>query len=275
GQIFTEHEDSIMVLDIANGRCGQGAMLDQLADGVDVGQLFPGHTGIEVLGADQFAQGKVAFQAGAGRADTDNALAVQQTSSLIQGSIDAHAQLGALQQRALRAVLAVDVAIAETAPIAQEIMVDRTIEAVFDAADLAVTFAGADIAAGGATVADARRELHVPFAVVALGMGLVGEYPGGADLGQVAGELAFQHAILDAAEIHLVMGAEHAEIGAAGIVLVVAHAAVAGNAAIHLVGNERAQILVDVGPLAEAITALVMTGHHRHVLQVAVPAFLA
>src|SRR5690606_18829173 len=141
--------------------------------------------------------------------DPQNTLTVQQTSSLIQGSIDAHAQSGALQQRALRPVLAVDVAVAETTPVAQKIMVYRAVEAVLDAADLAVTFAGADIAAGGATVADARRELHVPFAVVALGMGLIGEYPGGAHLGQVAGELAFQHPILDAAEIHLVMGAKH------------------------------------------------------------------
>src|SRR5690606_11296976 len=164
---------------------------------------------------------------------------------------------------------------AETTPVAQKIMVYRAVEAVLDTADLAVSLAGTDIASGRAAMADARCELHVPLAVVSLGMGLVGEYPGGADLGQVAGELAFQHAILDAAEIHLVMGAEHAEIGAAGIVLVVADAAVAGNAAIHLVRNERAQILVDVGPLAEAITALVMTGHNRDCMQVEVSSLLA
>src|SRR5690606_23249132 len=132
--------------------------------------------------------------------------------------------------------------------IAQEIMVDRAVEAVLDTADLAVSLAGTDIASGRAAMADARCELHVPLAVVALGMGLVGEYPGGADLGQVAGELAFQHPVLDAAEIHLVMGAKHTQIGPARIVLVVAHTAIAGDAAVHLVGNEGAQVLVDVGP---------------------------
>ncbi len=70
------------------------------------------------------------------------------------------------------------------------------------------------------------------------------------------------------------MGAEHTEVGAAGVVLVEAHAAVASDAAVHLVGNERAQLLVLVSTLGEAITALVVAGHHRHVLQVAVAAFL-
>jgi len=40
------------------------------------------------------------------------------------------------------------------------------------------------------------------------------------------------------------------------------------------VGNERAQLLVLVSTLGEAITALVVAGHHCHVLQMAVTAFL-
>ena len=123
-------------------------------------------------------------------------------------------------------------------------------------------------------MADARCELHVPLAVVALGVGLVGEHTGGADLGEVAGEFAFEHAVFNATEVHVVVGAEYAEVGAAGVVLVEAHAAVAGDAAVHFVGNERAEVLVLVGTLGEAIAALVVAGHHRHVLQVAVTAFL-
>lgn len=106
-------------------------------------------------------------------------------------------------------------------------------------------------------------------------MGLVGEHAGGADLGEVAGELAFQHAVLDPSEVDVVVGAVDAEVGAAGVVLVVAHAAVAGDAAVHLMGDERAEFLVLVGALGEAVPALVVAGHHRHVLQVAVTAFLA
>src|SRR5690606_16953663 len=117
-----------------------------------------------------------------------------------------------------RAVVTVGVAVAEAAAVTQEVVVDRAVEAVLDAADLAVAFAGADVAAAGAAIADARGELHVPLAVVALGVGLVGEHAGRADLGEVAGEFAFQHAILDAAEIHVVVRAIDAEVGAAGVV---------------------------------------------------------
>lgn len=106
-------------------------------------------------------------------------------------------------------------------------------------------------------------------------MSLVGEHTSRADLGEVAGELAFQGAVFNATEVHVVVGAEHAEVGAAGIVLVEAHATVAGDATVHLVSDERAEFLVLVGTLGEAITALVVAGHHGHVLQVAVTAFLA
>ncbi|MNM98725.1 hypothetical protein D3C81_1112630 [compost metagenome] len=174
-----------------------------------------------------------------------------------------------------RAVLAVDVAIAEAAAVAQEVLVDRTVEAVFDTAQFAVTLTRADVATAGAAMADARGELHVPLAVVALGVGLVGEYAGRADLGQVAGELAFQHAVFDAAEVHVVVGAVDAQVGTTGVVLVIAHAAVAGDAAVHLMGDERAEVLVLVGTLGETVAALVVAGHYRHVLQVAVTAFLA
>src|SRR5690606_26172512 len=167
----------------------------------------------------------------------------------------------------------VDVAIAEAATVAQEVLVDRAVEAVLDTAQFAVALAGADVAAAGAAVADARGELHVPLAVVALGVGLVGEHTGRADLGQVAGELALQHAVLDATEVHVVVGAVDTQVGAAGIVLVVAHAAVTGDAAVHLMGDERAEVLVLVSTLGETVAALVVAGHYRHVLQVAVPAF--
>ena len=152
-------------------------------------------------------------------------------------------------------------------------MVDRAVVTVLDAADFAVTLAGADVAAGGAAVTDARRELHVPLAVVALGVGFVGKHTSRADFGEVAGELAFQHTIFDTAEVDVVVGAEHTEVGAAGVVLVITHAAVAGDTAVHLVGDERTELLILVGALAEAITALVVAGHHGHVLQVAMATF--
>src|SRR5690606_11376360 len=273
GEVFTEDEHSVVGFDVAHGGDRQRTLLHDPANQLDSGQLVGGDAAGEVLGPHQFPQGMVAFQAGAGRADADHPLAAQQFRSLVQGLV--HAQLLVAEQRLTRTVLAVDEAVAEAAAVTQEVVVHRAVEAVLDAADFAVALAGADVAAAGAAMADARGELHVPLAVVALGVGLVGEHAGRADLGEVAGELALQHAVLDTAEVHDVVGAVDAQVGAAGVVLVVAHAAVAGDAAVHLVGDERAEFLVLVGALGEAIAALVVAGHHRHVLQVAVTAFLA
>jgi hypothetical protein len=70
------------------------------------------------------------------------------------------------------------------------------------------------------------------------------------------------------------VGAEYAQVGAAGVVFIEAHAAIAGDAAVHLVRDERPQLLVLVGTFGEAIPALVVAGHHGHVLQMAVTTFL-
>src|SRR5690554_3964174 len=131
-------------------------MLEKFANSLNVIQLIAGNTGVEVLGTDQFAQRKVALQAGAGRADTENTLAIEQTSGLIQCGIDTHAQFGALGNWLARTILAVDVAITETAPVAQEVMVYRAVVAVLDAANFAIALARADVAAGCAAVANTR-----------------------------------------------------------------------------------------------------------------------
>ena len=123
--------------------------------------------------------------------------------------------------------------------------------------------------------ADRWRRLQVPFARVDLGEGFVGEYPGGADLHQVARELALQHAVLGAAEEHMRLGTEGIEIGAAGVVPVVAHTAIAGDAAVHLVADKGPKVLVRPGALHARIATHGVTGHHGHVLEVALAAFLA
>nr|VVN01728.1 hypothetical protein PS652_03334 [Pseudomonas fluorescens] len=263
-----------MVFHVAQGRHRQRAVVEHLQGQAHAGQLSGFHTRVEVLGTDQLTQAVVAFEAGARRTDTDDVAPAQHVRGLVQGGIQA--QLGAVGQQWLTwTVGAVDVAIAETATVAEEVLVDRTVEAVFDPAQLAVTLTRADVATAGAAMADARGKLHVPFAVVALGVGLVGEHTGGADLGEVAGELALEGAVFNATEVDVVVGTEYAQVGTAGVILVVTHATVAGDAAVHLVGDERAEFLVLVGTLGETVAALVVAGHDRHVLQVAVTAFLA
>ena len=263
-----------MVFDVAQVWHRQRAVLEDLQHQADTLQLTGFDTRVEVLGAYQLAQRVVAFEAGTRRTDTHNVATAQQFGGLVQGRVDA--QLVAVgQQRLTWAVATVDVAVTEAATVTQEVLVDRTVEAVFDPAQLAITFARADVAAAGATVADAGRKLHVPLAVVALGVGFVGEHTGRADFGEVARELAFENAVFNATEVHVVVGAENAEVRTARIVFIEAHAAVAGDAAVHLMSDERAEFLVLVGTFGKAVAAFVVTGHHGHVLQVAVTAFFA
>ena len=123
-------------------------------------------------------------------------------------------------------------------------------------------------------MADARRELHIPFTVIAFAVGFVGEYAGRADFGEVARELTFQRAIFNTAEIDVVIRAENTQVGAAGVIVVIAHAAIASDAAVHLMIDERAQVLVLVRAFLEAITARIVASHHRHILQMAMATFL-
>ena len=120
-----------------------------------------------------------------------------------------------------------------------------------------------------------RRRLQVPLARVVPLQRLIGENAGGADLHQVAAELVLEHAVLVAAEIDVVAQHQGVEIVAAGVVAVESHAAVALDAAVHLVVHEGAQVLVAERALADAVAAIVVAGHHGHVLQMAFAAFVA
>ena len=163
----------------------------------------------------------------------------------------------------------------EAAAVAEEHLVDVAVEAPLHAAQLAVARRERRRAAEAAVRAHRRRRLQVPLARVAARERLVVEHAGGADLDEVAAELALQGAALGAPEVDLVAQAEHAEVAAAGVVVVETRAAVAGDAAVELVGDERAEVLVLEGPLAAAVAAVAVPRHHRHVLEVALAALVA
>src|SRR5690349_14329313 len=97
--------------------------------------------------------------------------------------------------------------------------------------------------------ADRRRLLQIPYAR-AIAEELVGEDAGRAQLAEVARERALQRSGLEAAEVHAVAAAARPEVAPAGDVLVEAAAPVAGDAAVHLVRDELAQVLVHEGALA-------------------------
>src|SRR5699024_11165287 len=180
---------------------------------------------------------------------------------------------GLFYQRLARTVVAGRVTGAEAAAIAQEIAIDLAVIAVVNAPENALARADAGVAAQRTVAANAGRVLHVPFAHVLGVQGFIGEDAGRADFFQIAGKLVFERAVAVAPEIDVARRAQHAQIIAVGIVAVKAHAAVAGDAAVHLVFEERAQILILVGAFPAAVTTLRVLGHYRHVLQVALAAF--
>src|SRR5699024_12119333 len=68
---------------------------------------------------------------------------------------------------------------------------------------------------------------------------------------------------------------KYIEIIAPGIIVIKAHAAVALDTSIHFMVEERPQILIFVGSFFEAVTAVIVARHNRHILEVAFSAFVA
>ena len=100
------------------------------------------------------------------------------------------------------------------------------------------------------------------------------EYSGWADLDEVTAEHTFEHTIFMAAEIHVVVACEDIKVTPPCVVPVETDTAVALDAAVHLVINEGAQVLIAVRPLLEAGPPVTVAGHDRHVLEVAFTAFI-
>lgn len=141
GQVFTEDEHGIVVFHLAQGWHRQRAVVQHLQNQAHLLKFSGFHTRVEVFGTDQFAQAVVAFQAGAWRADTDDVATTQHIGRLIEGGVQAQF-LAIGEQRLAWAVFTVDVAIAEAATVAQEVLVNGTVETVLDTAQFAITLTG-------------------------------------------------------------------------------------------------------------------------------------
>src|SRR5579872_7141708 len=77
------------------------------------------------------------------------------------------------------------------------------------------------------------------------------------------------------AEEDVIPQTEVIEIASSGVFAIETHTAVALDAAVHFVVHERSEILIVKGALLERIAAIVMTGHHGHVLQMTLSALIA
>ena len=70
------------------------------------------------------------------------------------------------------------------------------------------------------------------------------------------------------------MRPEDIEVSTTRIVSIKSYAAVALNAPVHLMANERAEELITMRPFREVIAPVDMSGHDRHILQMALPSFI-
>ena len=158
---------------------------------------------------------------------------------------------------------------AETATVAEKVTIHVRVVTIVYALQQTVTCSGQDIATDRAAGADRRGRLKVPLAGIGLTEGLVGEYAGGTHLDQVAGKFVLQHPIRLAAEEHAGTRTERLQVVAAGIVVVIANTSETRDATIHLVTDERPEVLIAEGAFLTAVAARRVTRHHGHILQVA------
>ena len=274
-QVFTQHQNRIIGFNFAQRRGMDTAFTQHFQYQLQTFLLALSDTGVEVFRPHQLTQREVAFDAGARGTDTDHFLRLTQNICRTLHrlfSVQGDEVVATALNRLTRTVFQVHIAIAETTAVAQEVMVYGTVVTVFDTTQFAVALTRAGVTAQRTLLADAWRKLHVPLTVVTLGVGFIREYAGRADFYQVTGEFALKRTVFRTTEVDVVMCAIHAQILTVCVIFVVTHAAVAGDAAVHFVRDERPQILITVGTLGKAIATEAVTGHHGHILKVAVTA---
>src|ERR1039458_6178371 len=164
--------------------------------------------------------------------------------------------------------IAVDELVAIAPTVAKEVSIDFSVVSSHDLAQHTVPFSRGCVAAQATVNADRRRHLHIPLSRVMSLQGFVGENSRRADLHQIAAELVLQYAVGLATEINLVPQAENIKVPASRIFAIKTHATVTLDAAVHFVIDQRTQILIAESAFVEGVPAIVMTGHHRHVLKV-------
>src|SRR6185437_11900931 len=105
--------------------------------------------------------------------------------------------------------------------------------------------------------------------------GFVGEDSGRTDFHEIPAEFILQRPVLFPAEIERVMCTEDIEVSPARVVSIESHTAVALDASVHLVPNERAEILITIRPFRKPVATVDMPSHDRHVLQMTLPSFVS
>src|SRR3954452_10269219 len=172
-------------------------------------------------------------------------------------------------------LIAVDELVTEPSAVAEKITVHFVVVSVYDPAQRAVALAYAGVAAGGAMHTNRWRHLQVPFSGVMPLQRRIGEHARGTDFNQVPAELVFKGAIFESAEVHSIAEPKRVQIVPSGVLAVIAHAALALNAPVHLVIHQWAEVLIPKCALAKPVVSRAVTGHHGHILQMTLASLIA
>src|SRR6185437_15414922 len=96
--------------------------------------------------------------------------------------------------------------------VAKEVTVHLTIEAIYNATQQPIALSHRYVAADTTMAADGRRHAQIPLARVMAAQRAIGKHTCGADLHQIACELAFEHSIFVAPKENAIGYAEGIQI---------------------------------------------------------------
>jgi hypothetical protein len=160
------------------------------------------------------------------------------------------------------------------APVANEITIDRLAETGFDPNHFTIAGTRNDVASEGAVDAERGTPFKIP------------PPPGKSrrfiridacrtEIDDVPGKGAFQLPILEAAEVGVICNLHGSQVAIAGKLLIETATSPAVDTTIHFVLDKDAQVLVTISPLFPEVASDSMASGYRHVLEQAMPAFVA
>jgi hypothetical protein len=118
------------------------------------------------------------------------------------------------------------------------------------------------------------RGKEIPWASVNVTKSFVCKNTRWADIDKVSRKFTFQYTVSYTAEVDAISRSKNAEVLAECIVSIEANASVTRYASIHLVVNERTEILIPPRSFGETIASVIVFSENGHVLQHTFPALV-
>ena len=280
-QVRTHHENTVQIVDSGDRRAQGGPQ--------GIGLLVPEITGtqpvVDMVGAqvpgDAVEQIHL-FHRGVGRHQEPEPVAallrriLQRPGGFFQRQrpADVRPPTGTVDPRQRQPVLGVDTLVAEPVAVGDPGLVDGVVITRHDALELSPQDVPVKIGPGAVVGRDQRPRDHLP-GPRAVAVGLVVERSHGAEIDDVAGQLMIDAALDPGADLHVLAAAGGAQFLDPRDLVAETHTAGAVDAAGHVRGDQRSQVLVLDDALLLRVTGHAAPVTHGQVLQLALPALIA